>query len=94
MERLTILSNDHKTYLTKVIEGSLDDEAYCGEAIQKLATFENMHAYLIKSQTSIPKELERLRMQGKSKTVTFKELLTQKLINESMLMLLSRYGIE
>ena len=94
MERLTILSNDHKTYLTKAIERKLDDEFYYGEAIQKLALFENMHEYLIESQTSIPKELETLRNQGKSKTVTFKELLTQKLINESMLMLLSRYGIE
>lgn len=93
MKRLTRLSNKEEVYVTDAIEGRFDDKDYYGEAIQKLAIFENLYEYLIDSQTSIPKELETLRNQGKSKTVTFKELLTQKLINDSTLMLLSRHGL-
>jgi len=92
-ERLTKLSESKEFYVTANIEGKLGDEGYFGDAVEKLAKFENLHDYLVERQICIPKELEALRNEGKSKTVKFKELLAQKLINETLLDLLASKGI-
>jgi hypothetical protein len=85
MERLTILSENKRFYVTDHIKGKLADDGYYGDAIQKLAKFENLYDYLIARQNSIPKELEILRNEGKIKTVTFRELLSRKMMNAALL---------
>lgn len=94
MERMTKLLADKDCYITNNIVGNFESEGYYGDAIEKLAKFENLYDHLIARQSSIPKELETLRNAGKNKTVTFKELLAEKLVNEMMLKLLGRHGLK
>ena len=62
------------------------------KAIQKLGVLEDAYDDLIKSQEQIPKDLQELRMQGKEKTVRYKETMTQKLINSNIIMFFERHG--
>lgn len=83
---------DSKFYVddTKVKQ---DVNGYSGEAINKLAKFENIYEDLLESQSKIPKELERLRNEGKTKSVTFKELMVKKMSNANMINLFKLYGL-
>ncbi len=47
-----------------------------------------------KEQQSISRRLEELRGQRKEKTVQFRELLAQKLVNSSLIQLLERKGLK
>ena len=64
-----------------------------GDAVEKLARFENFYNHLIERRTAIPEEIETLRKAGKDKTVTFKELLTEKMVNQMILNQLEKYGL-
>ena len=59
----------------------------------RLSKFEDAYQDLQNSMTELPAKLEELRIQGKEKTVTYKELLTQKLINNNILMFFEKNGI-
>lgn len=63
-------------------------------ALLRLATFEDMAENLDREQEEITRKLEDLRGRGKEKTVQFKELLAQKLVNNNMKLLLERYGLK
>ena len=69
------------------------EENKIGDAVQKLAAFENMLDAFIKDMDGIPGQLAKLRKDGKDKTVAYKELVTQKLINTNILMFLKKHGI-
>jgi hypothetical protein len=92
MSRLTILLDD-KTYVTKDINGKFG-EGYSGEAIDKLAKFENLYDHLMIQHEELPKELEVLRNEGKFKSYHFRERFGQKLTVKAFLRLLKEYGIE
>jgi len=62
-------------------------------AVQRLGAFEDACEALMKSQEQIPGELDALRVQGKEKTVRFKETMAQKLINNNIIIFLKRYGL-
>lgn len=93
MKRLTKLSGDKGFFVTDKITGKIATEGYYGEAIEKLAKFENFCDHLIARRNSIHSELETLRNEGKTKTVTFKELLTEKMINEMILIQLEKHEL-
>jgi len=77
------------------ITGALEGEPPRGEADSaRLEKFENAYQGLQDSMSDIPARLEALRSAGKEKTVTYKELVAQKLINNNILMFFERYGIE
>jgi hypothetical protein len=61
--------------------------------IQKLGLFEDAFESLMLNQEQIPKDLELLRVQGKEKTVTYKEKMTRKLINNNIVMFFESHGI-
>ena len=63
-------------------------------ALARLAAFEDMAENLDREQEEIARKLEDLRGRGKEKTVQFKELLAQKLVNNNMKLLLERYGLK
>ncbi|MCL2048604.1 MAG: hypothetical protein FWG87_07730 [Defluviitaleaceae bacterium] len=63
-------------------------------AIQRLGVFEDAYDDLMGGQVQIAKDLEALRMQGKEKTVKFKEAMAQKLINSHIMMFFERYGVK
>lgn len=69
-------------------------EGYSGEAVEKLARFENFYFDLLASQEKISSELEKLRIEGKEKSVRFRELLGQKLMNNNTLIRLKAYKLE
>jgi len=89
--------------ITRLIEGryyvndaSIDhhEKGYLGEAINRLAVFENIVEELLSSQKQASEELEKLRGEGKEKSVRFKELMVKKLTNINTLILFKSYGIE
>jgi len=92
LERITRLIVEN--YCVDHSAVSRTDDGYIGTAIDKLATFENMCEDLIASQSQIADELEKLRNEGKEKSVRFKELMVKKLTNVNTLILLRSYGME
>jgi hypothetical protein len=93
VERLTKLLGKGK-YIVDNIMVSPGDEGCFGVAIEKLAKFENLYEYLTDRQRTIPKEMEKLRNENRTKSYKFRELLGEKLMNETLLSLFRRHGIE
>lgn len=69
-------------------------EGYDGEAVERLARFENMLERLLKEHDDTATQLEMLRKDGKEKSVTFKQLLAKKLMNSNVLVMLEASGIK
>jgi len=84
----------HEGYILEDEKIMYTPEGYSGEAVEKLAQFENFYFDLLASQEKISSELERLRNEGKEKSVRFRELLGQKLMNSNTLVLLKAYRLE
>ena len=63
------------------------------EALARLAQLEDMMQDLAAQQEEIPRRLQELRSQGREKTVQFRELLPQKLVNQNLCLLMERYGL-
>lgn len=93
MARLTRQREDGAGYVVDEAYITHDAGGYSGEAIERLARFENAHADLLAQQDSILSELDRLRDEGKHKSVRFRELLGQKMINNTLIALLERHGV-
>lgn len=84
MERYTVWEN-----------GQARVEQTClPQALERLARFEDLFFGLEEEQRGISLQLEELRAQGKEKTVKFRELLAQKLANQTVKMTLERYKIK
>jgi len=93
MVRLTRQREDGAGYVVDEAYITHDAGGYSGEAIERLARFENAHADLLARQERIQRELDRLRDEGKQKTVRFRELLGQKMINNTLIELLEQHGV-
>jgi len=63
-------------------------------AIQVLGKFEDAYEHLMRSQTQIPFDLEKMRVEGKIKTVRYKEKMAQKLINNNIAMFFEKHGLK
>ncbi|MDR3766916.1 MAG: hypothetical protein Q3Y08_07810 [Butyricicoccus sp.] len=59
-------------------------------ALERLAQLEDLAEALLAERGQLAQELDTLRVQGKTKTVRFQELLARKMTNREML---SRFGI-
>lgn len=99
MNRLTkqaMLSDDYRTdgYIVDHSAIISVSSGYTGDAIERLAQFENFYYDLINEQAKLTEELALLRSGGKEKSVKFKELLTKKLVNINTMILLKNYGLE
>ena len=62
-------------------------------AIQKLGLFEDAYESLMVSQEQIPKELESLRLNGKKKTITYRETMARKIMNNNIVMFFEKHGL-
>lgn len=93
MDRLTRAMDSNNFYIVDDTKIQHDVNGYYGEAISKLAKFENVNDYLISKQNEISKELEKLRLEGKTHSVKFKQLLANKLANNNIIMLFKTYGL-
>lgn len=65
-----------------------------GPAVQRLAQFEDLYDHIVAEQERITREMEALRLNGKEKSVKFRELFANKLLNNSMLTHFQAYGID
>ncbi len=60
----------------------------------ELEKYQAFHQQIRRRKAEIPAELESLRQAGKEKTVTYKELLAEKLTVEAVLIRLRWAGLE
>lgn len=93
MDRFTKVLNNN-FYVVDDTKAQHDKNGYSGDAINRLAKFENIYYDLILKQNEITKELEKLRIEGKTHTVKFKQLLSNKLTNSNILMVFGDYGLK
>ncbi|AHF11461.1 MULTISPECIES: hypothetical protein [Dehalobacter] len=94
MERLTKALESNGLFIVDDFQIQHDANGYSGEAINKLAKFENFYDDLIFKQSEISMGLEKLRFEGKTNSVKFKQLLTNKMTNHTILILLKTYGLQ
>jgi len=83
MKRMTIKTDTGIT----VMDSDLS-EAFC-----RLAAYEDIYDELVGNTLAIPLELEKLKAEGKEKTVRYKEMFGQKLIDTRIKALFERHGI-
>ncbi len=93
MDRLTELIEGTDIYLSKHIDGK-QKGGYSGEAIDRLAKFENLLGEMLHQKEELPKELANLRNEGKEKSYSFKEIFAKKLTIEAFLTIMKDFGIE
>lgn len=60
----------------------------------ELEKYRAFHRRMLQRKAQIPQELEALRQAGKEKTVQFKELVSEKLMVEMILLQLKYAGLE
>ncbi|MDA3845145.1 MAG: hypothetical protein PF505_01200 [Vallitaleaceae bacterium] len=93
MNRLTIKTDGSKHYMTGSQTVVKCEMGYEGEAIDRLAMYENVYEALIEKYENTIKEMEKLRKHNKTKTVMFKQLLVDKVSTKNMIMMFDIYGI-
>ncbi len=93
MARLTRMLNN-ELYIVDDDKVNRDVNGYSGEAISRLAKFENVYDDLVASQNKISEELEKLRNEGKTKSARFRELMVKKLTNNNFIILFKTYGLD
>lgn len=90
MDRLTKLL-DNGIYIANENQIKHNENGYFGNAINKLAKFENIYEDLILKQKEISTEMEKLKLEGKTNSVKFKQLLANKLTNSNIIMIFEKY---
>lgn len=93
MERLTTQQIDG-SYQAPTSSVQAAGSAWQGEAIHRLAQFENYFEALRAQQADLAQKLERLRSEGKKSSVQFREMLGNKVMGSQALAMLKVYGIE
>lgn len=63
------------------------------KVIQRLGEFEDAYQDLMDSREQTPKILEEMRLQGKEKTIRYKETMAQKLINLNLVAFFESHGL-
>lgn len=64
------------------------------EAANLLGKFEDLYEYVKLRESTLPTELEKLRSEGKEKSYKFKEVMAQKLLNTSFIVLMHQFDID
>ena len=93
MQRMTCKAKGKSTYIVENRFIERETDGYTGEAVTRLAGFENFWEDILARLTDISYELEKLRADGKTHTVRFRELMVSKITNSNILDLLTVYGI-
>ena len=71
----------------------LVEGAELSRALERLGRCEDLLSDLEREQTELSQKLEELRVQGKNKTVQFKELMARKLVNQQLRLRLEQYRL-
>lgn len=94
MARLTYRVADSPAYRADVQSVEISADGCAGEAIERLARFENFYDALIEEQEALLAELDRLRKEDKQKTVKFRESLAQRIMNNNLIARLHGLGLD
>lgn len=92
MERYTVLDEDAPSI--PLIAGAYlhpAENGYAGLAAERLAKLEGLYEQLTAQQESLAKELEALRLAGKTRTTKFQQLMAKKLTEKNSIILLDTY---
>lgn len=92
MERLT--HADGESYRVSLHDVTPDGDGFGGQAVERLARFENFYDDLCARQQTLAAELEALRAAGRKNSAKFRETLGQKMMESGTLALLSTYGLK
>lgn len=87
MERLTYLHDDTHQYVVDPTYIELTPDGFVGIAINRLGCFEDILEGIVNRQVQITAELASLRDANRTKTVRFRQLLTEKLTNVQVISL-------
>lgn len=71
----------------------LVEGAELSRALERLGRCEDLLSDLEREQTELSQKLEELRVQGKNRTVQFKELMARKLVNQQLRLRLEQYKL-
>ncbi|MGI6324726.1 MAG: hypothetical protein ACOXZS_02130 [Bacilli bacterium] len=91
MKRYTKKVNNIYVVSSEVIKKKGDN--YTGDAIERLAIFENMVDDILLKQEEITRALAELRNKKETKIFRFKELLGNKLINSAIINVFKNYHL-
>lgn len=80
MPRMTRLLPHETRYTLDASRVEKGPDGWQGEAVDRLAFFENLLEAMETRARDIPAELSAMRALGKEKTVTFRELTSQKMM--------------
>lgn len=93
MPRMTRKLPDENRYSLDASRVEKCVDGWYGEAVDRLAAFENMQELLQQRVREIPAELAAMRAQGREKTVTFRELTGQKMMFQLWLEMARENGV-
>ena len=79
----------------RVARGAIQpvEDGFAGEAVERLAKFEDLREELEAAQEELSRKMAPLRAAGQTNSVKFRELMGKKLMNSQILLLLSRRGL-
>lgn len=92
MERITKIFND--SYIVENSKIESIDGVFIGEAVDRLATFENILDKIEKRQQEIAIELEKIHKEDKMKSYKFRELMAEKMVNDRIISTFKIYGLK
>lgn len=94
MIRYTRLLEDGNNYFIPEDRIMRIPAGYAGEPVNRLAAYENLQQELLDDLEKISQEMAGLRKEGKIKSVHFKELMSQKMLNTRIISLFQSYGLD
>lgn len=94
MDRFTKMSDNSNRYMVENTMVEQTGSGYSGDAIDRLAKFENLYEDLVEKQQKTVEAMEILRQEDKTSTVKFKQLLIDKLTNNNLLIRFKYFGLE
>ena len=71
----------------------LAEDSLLPQALDRLGRCEDLLADLEREQGELSQKLEALKLQGKQKTVQFRELMAQKLVSQQLRLRLKQYRL-
>lgn len=94
MKRFTQRMEDGGYLAASGIAEQKETGGFRGEAIDRLARFENLMESLAARQRDIPVTLEKLRGEGREKSYKFREEFAKKLMAEAFLSMMAEHGLK
>ncbi len=93
MERLSKQKTPDSPWFVENGAAAQTEQGYVGPAIDRLAKFEDIYEEILAEQEQMSPKLERMRIDGKTHSYQFKEMMGKKLMNAHLLTLFKSHGL-